>query len=80
MLYLISSQVQPTVGLNIGRLDVKNCSIVIWDLGGQAGLRGIWDNYFAEAHAIIWVIDAADTSRLQEVICRVRTLQEDLPD
>lgn len=28
-------QVQPTVGLNIGRLNIKKCSVLIWDLGGQ---------------------------------------------
>ena len=75
MMCVTTSQIQPTVGLNIGRLEIKNSSIVLWDLGGQAGLRGIWDNYFAEAHAIIWVVDAADASRLQEVPQRVRRLQ-----
>jgi hypothetical protein len=28
-------------------------AVVIWDLGGAAPLRSIWDKYFAEAHALM---------------------------
>jgi hypothetical protein len=77
---------------------MRNSTVMVWDLGGQAGLRGIWDKYFegacillkmrpcarmleisrhrittenapslADAHAIVWVVDAANDSRLDEV-------------
>lgn len=41
--------------------------MVCWDLGGQRGLRGIWDKYFKEAQALIFVIDATDASRVEEL-------------
>ena len=77
---------------------MSKSTATIWDLGGQAGLRGIWDKYFegacillkmrpcarmhdisrhrittqhppslADAHAIVWVVDAANDLRLNEV-------------
>ena len=34
---------RPTVGLNVGRLDTAGAAVMLWDLGGAAGLRVIWD-------------------------------------
>ena len=39
---------------------------MFWDLGGQEELQSLWDKYYAESHGIIYVIDSADTERLQE--------------
>ncbi|WZZ39396.1 hypothetical protein YC2023_035655 [Brassica napus] len=59
-------RIVPTVGLNIGRIEVSNAKIVFWDLGGQPGLRSIWEKYYEEAHALIYLIDAACPSRFEE--------------
>ncbi|XP_031501165.1 uncharacterized protein LOC116264867 [Nymphaea colorata] len=59
-------RIVPTVGLNIGRMEVENTKLVFWDLGGQSGLRTIWEKYFEEAHAIIYVIDAACQQRFED--------------
>ncbi|XP_027932112.1 ADP-ribosylation factor-related protein 1 [Vigna unguiculata] len=56
----------PTVGLNIGRMEVANSKLVFWDLGGQPGLRSIWEKYYEEAHAVIFVIDAGSPSRFED--------------
>ena len=45
--------VPPTVGLNIGKLDIGNSKLVVWDLGGQKTMRVIWDKYYSEAHAVV---------------------------
>ena len=42
-------QIPPTVGMNIGRMDIDNCQITFWDLGGQISFRGIWDRYYNES-------------------------------
>lgn len=55
-----------TVGLNVGRFEAFNTSLVFWDLGGGASLRSIWEKYYAETHAIIFVVDAADGDRFDE--------------
>jgi ADP-ribosylation factor related protein 1 len=57
------SKILPTVGLNIGRLEVRGVNTIIWDLGGQAGLRSIWDKYYPDTHGLIWVVDCSDPSR-----------------
>ncbi|KAF8698663.1 hypothetical protein HU200_034912 [Digitaria exilis] len=59
-------RVVPTVGLNIGRIEDANAKLVFWDLGGQVGLRTIWEKYYEEAHAIIYVIDAATASSFED--------------
>ncbi|CAA6668591.1 unnamed protein product [Spirodela intermedia] len=63
---LPSDRIVPTVGLNIGRIEVANAKLVFWDLGGQVGLRTIWEKYYEEAHAVIYVIDAACPSRFED--------------
>jgi ADP-ribosylation factor related protein 1 len=62
-------KILPTVGLNVGRIEAYNCMIIFWDLGGQVGLRSIWDKYYDEAHAVVYVVDSADGDRLAETKC-----------
>ncbi|CAO2815516.1 unnamed protein product [Amaranthus hypochondriacus] len=59
-------RIVPTVGLNIGRIEVGNTKLVFWDLGGQPGLRSIWEKYYEEAHAVIYVVDANTPSRFED--------------
>ncbi|KAH6783917.1 GTP-binding protein 1 [Perilla frutescens var. hirtella] len=59
-------RIVPTVGLNIGRIEVSNTKLAFWDLGGQLGLRSIWEKYYEEAHAVIYVVDAACPSRFED--------------
>jgi ADP-ribosylation factor related protein 1 len=41
---------------------------VCWDLGGRADLRSLWDSYFHDAHAIVFVVDAAAAHRFDEAL------------
>lgn len=50
----------------VGRLEIEGKKLLVWDLGGQAGLRVIWEKYYSEAHALIYVIDAAEQKRIEE--------------
>ena len=52
--------------MNILKMEALQAKLVIWDLGGQGGLRSIWDKYFDEANALIWVVDASDRVRLRD--------------
>lgn len=60
------SKILPTVGLNVGRMEAFNTNLIFWDLGGQQGLRSIWDKYFDETHAVIYVVDSACPQRFDE--------------
>ena len=59
-------KIPPTVGLNIGRMQIKGRKVLFWDLGGQTGLRAIWEKYYAEAHGLVYVVDAAEPERFDE--------------
>ncbi|EFJ27750.1 ARF-like GTPase [Selaginella moellendorffii] len=59
-------RIVPTVGLNIGRVEAYKSKLIFWDLGGQLGLRTIWEKYFEEAHAIVFVVDAANHARFDD--------------
>lgn len=61
-----ADKVLPTVGLNIARFQAYGSPLVFWDLGGQAGLRSIWEKYYGDAHAVLYVVDATDRGRLEE--------------
>ncbi|CBI21813.3 unnamed protein product, partial [Vitis vinifera] len=71
----------PTVGLNIDRVELSNTKLVFWDLGGQSGLHSIWEKYYEEAHAVVYVIDAScpscfeDSKSALEKILRHEDLQ-----
>ena len=53
----------PTVGLNVGRLEAFQAQLLLWDLGGAPGLRSIWDKYYADSHALLFVVDASQPAR-----------------
>ena len=56
-------KIMSTVGLNVARAESMNAQLMFWDLGGQPGLRSIWDKYYADSHGLIYVVDAADPDR-----------------
>jgi len=39
----VGGATRPTVGLNVGRLEMGGASVMLWDLGGAVGLRTIWE-------------------------------------
>ena len=59
-------QVLPTVGLNLAHFEALGTPLLCWDVGGAAGLRGIWSKYYRECHALVFVVDASDRTRLDE--------------
>ncbi|EMC92038.1 hypothetical protein BAUCODRAFT_274508 [Baudoinia panamericana UAMH 10762] len=50
----------PTVGQNVSLIDLPDCYLRIWDVGGQHSLRGLWQSYYGSAHAIVFVVDSSD--------------------
>ena len=60
------NKITSTVGCNIGGVDIGRTRLNFWDLGGQQELQSLWDKYYAESHAIIYMIDSTDRERLEE--------------
>jgi len=61
-------RIEPTLGFNIKTLEFLGYKLNVWDVGGQATLRAYWRNYFEATDGLIWVVDSADTRRLED--CR----------
>ena len=57
------ARITTTVGLNIGKIDIGKMRFNFWDLGGQEELQLLWDKYYAECHAVVYMIDSAETAR-----------------
>lgn len=55
-------RVRPTVGQSRSVLSIDGTRFVVWDLGGQTGLRDLWHRYIDDCHAILYVLDAAPVS------------------
>jgi ADP-ribosylation factor-like protein 2 len=63
------STVEPTLGFNIQTVHhAAGYTLNMWDVGGQKSIRAYWRNYFESTDGIIWVVDSADTIRLD--VCR----------
>ena len=60
------SKITTTVGMNLGKIDVNGVRLNFWDLGGQEELQALWDKYYAECHAVIYVLDSGDRERVEE--------------
>ena len=45
-------KIPPTVGLNIGRMQVSRCKLIFWDLGGTSALRSLWEKCAARNESI----------------------------
>ena len=50
----------PTIGSNVEEISYNNVKLQAWDLGGQQSTRSVWDVYFVNTDAIIYVIDTHD--------------------
>ena len=55
-------QTTPTIGSNVEEISYNNVKLQAWDLGGQESTRSVWDVYFVNTDAIIYVIDSHDSN------------------
>ncbi|KAL4236976.1 ADP-ribosylation factor protein 1 [Mactra antiquata] len=60
------NKITTTVGLNIGTITIGGVKLKFWDLGGQEELQSLWDKYYAESHAVIYIVDSSDKERIDE--------------
>lgn len=51
----------------VGKIQYNGAEVIFWDLGGQLRMRAVWEKYYQEASAVVFVVDSADPDRLDEV-------------
>ena len=47
-------------------VEYKHISFTVWDIGGQTKIRPLWQHYYENCDAIIYVVDSSDSLRLKE--------------
>eukprot|EP00741_Cyanophora_paradoxa_P000222 tig00000402_g215.t1 len=57
-------EVVPTVGFQVEEFSKHKITFTAFDMSGQGRYRGLWEHYYKEAQAIIFVIDCADKIRM----------------
>ena len=56
----------PTIGSNVEELTYNNVKFQAWDLGGQESTRSVWDVYYMNTDAVVYVIDSSEDEYLEE--------------
>ncbi|XP_077393233.1 ADP-ribosylation factor-like protein 6 isoform X4 [Festucalex cinctus] len=58
-------EIVPTIGFNIEKFkSSSSLSFTVFDMSGQNRYRNLWEHYYKESHAIIFVIDSSDKLRM----------------
>ena len=56
----------PTIGSNAEEIKYDNVIFQAWDLGGQESTRSVWDVYYMNTDAVVYVIDSVDEEYYEE--------------
>jgi ADP-ribosylation factor-like protein 6 len=60
-------EVAPTVGFSVERFTLHKCSLTVVDMSGQSKYHDLWECYYKDAQAVVYVVDAAsDEAALDE--------------
>ena len=63
------ARVRPTVGFKPLSMALNEAlQIKFYDIGGGKKIRGIWDKYYHDVHACIYMVDASDAARNDEAV------------
>jgi small GTP-binding protein len=62
----ISTNLHPTLGIQINKLNLKSLDFSIWDSPGQKQLRHTWKDGFEGADLLIFVVDLSVPKRFYE--------------
>ncbi len=55
----------PTIGFNVESVHYKKLNFHVWDIGGQTKIRQLWNHYYANTQALIYVVDSSDAERFE---------------
>ncbi|KAM4730809.1 ADP-ribosylation factor-like protein 6 isoform 2-T2 [Anableps anableps] len=59
-----AQEIVPTIGFNIEKFKSSSLSFTVFDMSGQSRYRNLWEHYYKESNAIIFVIDSSDKLRM----------------
>ncbi|XP_071478115.1 ADP-ribosylation factor-like protein 6 [Diadema antillarum] len=59
-----TEDVVATVGFSVEKFTTPGVSFTVFDMSGQGKYRDLWEHYYKEAQAVIFVIDSSDKLRI----------------
>eukprot|EP00798_Chlamydomonas_sp_ICE-L_P026099 gene26099-11813_t len=57
-------EIAPTVGFSVDEFKKGALLFTVFDMSGAGRYRSLWEQYYREAQAVVFVIDSADKFRL----------------
>ncbi|XP_036616946.1 ADP-ribosylation factor-like protein 6 [Trichosurus vulpecula] len=59
-----TQDIVPTIGFSVQKFKIATLSFTVFDMSGQERYRNLWEHYYKDAQAIIFVIDSSDKLRM----------------
>ncbi|KAJ7320401.1 hypothetical protein JRQ81_019912, partial [Phrynocephalus forsythii] len=59
-----TQDIVPTIGFTIEKFKTSSLSFTVFDMSGQGRYRNLWEHYYKDCQAIIFVIDSSDKLRM----------------
>ncbi|XP_030850611.1 ADP-ribosylation factor-like protein 6 [Strongylocentrotus purpuratus] len=59
-----SEDIVATVGFTVERFQTPGVRFTVFDMSGQGRYRNLWEHYYKDAQAIMFVIDSSDKMRV----------------
>ncbi|XP_057293952.1 ADP-ribosylation factor-like protein 6 [Hydractinia symbiolongicarpus] len=59
-----TTDIVPTVGFTVEKVQMPGLAFTVFDMSGQGKYRNLWEYYYKDAQAIIFVIDSSDKFRI----------------
>jgi len=71
-----TEQIVPTVGFKVESFSKQNLAFTVFDMSGAGRYRNLWEKYYADAQAVVFVIDCSDKLRMCVVREEMQALLE----
>ncbi|KAG2451645.1 hypothetical protein HYH02_003425 [Chlamydomonas schloesseri] len=59
-----AAEVAPTVGFSVDEVEKGPLTFTVFDMSGAGRYRTLWEQYYREADAVVFVVDSADKLRM----------------
>jgi len=59
-----STEITPTVGFQVEEFSKGSINFTVYDMSGQGRYRNLWEHYYTDVEAIIFVLDSTDRLRM----------------
>ena len=61
---MTTPSVAPTVGFNVEQFAKGSLDFTVFDMSGASKYRNLWEKYYSDAQAIVFVVDTSDKLRM----------------